>query len=146
MKQNSQHIKQGFKIPDNYFETFSTRLEAKLDTDSILEYAPSTAGFNVPDAYFTDFETRLYSKLQPKETPIFKLSVNKYWVSGIAALFLLSIMLPIFYHTQEVKQTNEAAKEYLEIHADELSTYEVGILLQDSEIEDLENELIYNNI
>lgn len=71
MKQNSQHIKQGFKIPDNYFETFSTRLEAKLDTDSILEYVPSTAGFNLPDAYFTDFETRLYSKLQPKETPPF---------------------------------------------------------------------------
>jgi len=146
MKQNSQHIKQGFKIPDNYFETFSTRLETKLDTDSILEFVPSKTGFNLPNAYFTDFETRLYRKLQPKETPLYKLSVNKYWVSGIAAVFLLSIMLPIFFQAQEVKQTNEAAKEYLEIHADELSTYEVGILLQDSEIEDLENELIYNNI
>jgi len=146
MKQNLKHIDSTFKTPDKYFETFSTRLEAKLDTDSILEFVPSKTGFNLPDAYFTDFETRLYSKLQPKETPLFKLSVNKYWVSGIAAIFLLSIMLPIFFNAQELKQTNEAAKDYLEIHADELSTYEVGILLQDSEIEDLENELIYNNI
>ena len=146
MKQNLKYINSGFKIPDYYFESFSDRLDTKLNSTNIEIRFTNKSVFLVPECYFETLETRIYTNLKAAQTPIFNLSVNKYWISGIAAVFLLSIMLPIFFHAQDVKQTNEAAKEYLEIHANELSTYEVGILLQDSEIEDLENELIYKNI
>lgn len=145
MKSKLQHTNTGFKIPENYFDSFASNLESKLNRNLNLNTKTvHKTGFTLPDTYFIQFESRLLSKLNEK--PVMNLTINKYWISGIAALFLVSIMLPIFYHAQDVKQTHNATKEYLEIHADELSTYEVGILLHDSEIDDLENDLIYNNI
>lgn len=146
MKQNLKHIDSTFKTPDKYFESFSKRLEDEFQAINFKKQVANETIFIVPERYFETFQNRLHIQVKPIAPRTFSLSVNKYWVSGIAAIFLLSIMLPIFFNAQELKQTNEAAKDYLEIHADELSTYEVGILLQDSEIEDLENELIYNNI
>lgn len=146
MKQKINQINSGFKIPKNYFESFSKRLEDELQAIIFKKQITNRTVFLVPERYFETFENRILTKLEPKQTLVFSLKINKYLVSGIAALFLAAIMFPVFYHTEEIKETHEAAKDYLEIHADELSTYEVGVLLQDSEIEDLENELIYNNI
>ena len=35
---------------------------------------------------------------------------------------------------------------YLQMHSEELSVYEVGTMLEEKELIELENELIYNNL
>jgi uncharacterized Fe-S cluster-containing MiaB family protein len=59
---------------------------------------------------------------------------------------LLSITSPLLYTSNEVKNTELAEMSYLELHSNELSVYEVGSMLDDKEIIELENELIYNNL
>ena len=69
-----------------------------------------------------------------------------YKVSGIAAVILLTIISSILYNTAETKNNESAEMSYLQLHSEEVSVYEVGALLDNKEIIELENELIYNNL
>ena len=139
-------IANGFTIPSNYFETFSNELFEKINGEVITQSLPKSAGFIVPEDYFETNEAVVLKTIQSNQSKIINLKSTFYKVSGIAAVLLLSITSPLLYTSNEAKNTELAEMSYLELHSNELSVYEVGSMLDDKEIIELENELIYNNL
>lgn len=139
-------ITNGFTIPSNYFEAFSNELFEKINGEVITQSLPKSTGFIVPENYFKTNEAVVLKTIQSNQSKIINLKSTIYKVSGIAAVFLLSITFPLLYTSNEVKNTELAEMSYLELHSNELSVYEVGSMLDDKEIIELENELIYNNL
>jgi hypothetical protein len=84
----------------------------------------------------------------PEDTQVFPVIFVKTTIpeKRSAAVILLTIIGSILYNTAETKNNESAEMSYLEMHSDEISVYEVGALLDNKEIIELENELIYNNL
>jgi hypothetical protein len=137
-------IKNGFTTPTDYFDTFSDKLFEKISGEVTANLLPETSGFIVPENYFAKNEVELLSKLNHSKTKVISLKATLYKVSGIAAILLLTIVLPLFYNSVETKKNELAEMSYLEINSEELGTYEVGSMLDNNDISELENELIYN--
>ena len=148
MKTNLENnkIKNGFTAPSDYFDTFSDRLFEKISGEVNTTLLPKTSGFIVPDNYFEKNEAKILSKLNHSNTKVIKLKTALYKVSGIAAVLLLTIVSPMLYNSIETKNNELAEMNYLELHSDELDIYEVGSLLENDDLAELENELIYNDL
>lgn len=139
-------IKNGFIIPANYFETFSNEIIGKINGEATTTSIPKTSGFIVPEDFFSLNEVKLLTSLKNTESKVINLKSVVYKISGIAAVILLTIIGSILYNTAETKNNESAEMSYLEMHSDEISVYDVGALLDNKEIFELENELIYNNL
>ena len=139
-------ITKGFTIPSNYFETFSNELFEKINGEVITQSLPKSTGFIVPEDYFETNEAVVLKTIQSNQSKIINLKSTIYKVSGIAAVLLLTIISPMLYHSAETKNNEFVEMSYLQLHSEELSVYEVGSMLDDKELIELENELIYNNL
>lgn len=137
-------IKTGFSTPTDYFDTLSDRLIEKLDGELHLDFLPKTSGFVVPENYFAKNETKILQN--STTTKVIRLKSSVYKVTSIAAVLLLTIVSPILYNSIESKNNELAEISYLEMHAEELSIYEVGSMLDNEDLSELENELIYNDL
>jgi hypothetical protein len=131
-------IKNGFTTPTDYFDTFSDKLFEKISGEV-------TANL-LPENYFAKNEVELLSKINHSKTKVISLKATLYKVSGIAAILLLTIVSPLFYNSVETKNNELAEMNYLEMHSEELGIYEVGSMLDNNDLTELENELIYNNL
>ncbi len=136
----------GFKTPTDYFDTLSDRLFEKINGEVNTTLLPETSGFIVPNNYFESNEAELLSIVQQTETKVISLKTALYKISGIAAVMLLTIVSPMFYNSVETKKNELAEMSYLEMHSEELGIYEVGSMLDNDDLSELENELIYNNL
>lgn len=139
-------ITNGFITPINYFETFSNEIIGKINSASTTTSIPKTPGFIVPEDFFVLNKAKLLTSIKNPEPKVINLKSVFYKVSGIAAVILLTIIGSISYNTAETKNNQSAEMSYLEMHSEEISVYEVGALLNNKEIIELENELIYNNL
>ena len=139
-------IKNGFATPTDYFDTLSDRLFEKINGEVCSNLLPETSGFIVPDNYFEKNEAELLSKINHSKTKVIRLKATLYKVSGIAAVLLLTIVSPMFYNSVETKKNELAEISYLEMHSEELGIYEVGSMLDNEDLAELENELIYNDL
>ena len=139
-------ITNGFTIPSNYFETFSNELFEKINGEVITQSLPKSTGFIVPEDYFETNEAVVLKTIQSNQSKIINLKSTFYKVSGIAAVLLLTIVSPMLYNSAETKNNDFVEMSYLQLHSEELSVYEVGSMLDDKELIELENELIYNNL
>ena len=139
-------IKNGFTTPADYFDTLSDRIFEKINGEVCSNLLPETSGFIVPDNYFEKNEAELLSKINHSKTKVISLKSALYKVSGIAAVLLLTIVSPMLYNTVETRKNELAEMNYLEMHSEELDIYEVGSMLDNEDLAELENELIYNNL
>ena len=139
-------IKNGFTTPTDYFDTLSDRLFEKINGEVNTTLLPETSGFIVPENYFEKNEAELLSKINHSKTKVISLKSALYKVSGIAAVLLLTIVSPMFYNSVETKKNELAEISYLEMHSEELGIYEVGSMLDNEDLAELENELIYNDL
>lgn len=139
-------IKNGFITPTDYFDTLSEKLFEKINGEVKTSLFPETSGFVVPESYFTKNEAEILSRINKSETKVISLKATLYKVSGIAAVLLLTIVSPMFYNSVETKKNDLAEMSYLEMHSEELGIYEVGSMLDNDDLSELENELIYNNL
>lgn len=148
MKVNLENnkITSGFKTPDNYFDELPETILSKWNGEFNSSIIPSNTGFLTPEDYFSKNEEKLVALIPAKKTKVVALRPKLYWVTSMAAVLLLSIMLPLFYNSNEITKTEVATQDYLELNADEITEYEVGNLLDNEDLESLENELIYNNL
>ena len=143
---NNNKIKNGFTTPTDYFDTLSERLFEKLSGEVNTSLLPETSGFIVPDNYFAKNEAKVLSRINRSETKIISLKATFYKVSGIAAVLLLTIVSPMLYNSIETKKNEVAEMNYLEINSEEIGIYEVGSMLDNNDLAELENELIYNDL
>lgn len=96
----------GFKVPENYFEDFETRMMAQLpagEENSIL--SEKSSPFKVPDGYFQQLESQLNEKLgiEDKETrviPLFKRKKLWSYVAGVAAVLAVIFGSVVFNRSQ----------------------------------------------
>ncbi len=139
-------IKNGFTTPIDYFDTLSDRLFEKINGEVNSSSLPETSGFIVPKNYFDKNEAVLLSKINHSKTKVIHLKATLYKVSGIAAVLLLTIVLPMLYNSVETRKNELAEMNYLEMHSEELGIYEVGSMLDNEDLVELENELIYNDL
>jgi len=139
-------IKNGFTTPTDYFDTLSDRIFEKISGDVNTTSFPEATGFVVPENYFNKNEEILLSRMNHSKTKVISLKATLYKVSGIAAVLLLTIVSPMLYNSIETKNNELAEMNYLEMHSEELGIYEVGSMLDNQDLAELENELIYNDL
>ncbi|MES2863665.1 MAG: hypothetical protein V4666_06065 [Bacteroidota bacterium] len=139
-------ITTGFSTPIDYFDTLSDKIFEKISGDVNTTSFPEATGFVVPDNYFTNNEERILGRINHSETKVISLKAMLYKVSGIAAVLLLTIVSPMLYNSMETKKNELAEMNYLEMHSEELGIYEVGSMLDNDDLAELENELIYNDL
>lgn len=139
-------ITTGFTTPTDYFDTLSDQIFEKYNEKVNPRLFPEMSGFVVPENYFTTNEEKLLRKINVSKPKVISLKTTLYKVSGIAAILLLTIVSPLLYNSVETKNTELTEMSYLELHSDELSIYEIGAALDNNELTELENELIYNDL
>lgn len=95
------------------------------------------SGFKIPDHYFDTFSDKVIQQL-PENTqkviPIF--SKTRIWTIAIAAVFVISLSIPIFnaFKTSETELDKETLENYLISHA-EISNDDIVELLDEEDIQ-----------
>lgn len=150
---DKKYKKEGFKVPDGYFEGLNQRLLNRLDQDN--GDLPGDDGFAVPEGYFDSLQDKLSSKIESSEdTKVIRLNPwKKYYLvaASIAALVVIVIGLRLG-QTEEFTFSDLANAEletYLEENDLGLTSYEIAEVLPIEEIEVndiLDNELNEENI
>ncbi|MFK7783051.1 hypothetical protein [Psychroserpens sp.] len=125
----------GFKTPDNYFDSFDTKLKERLaEKESALE--KETSGFKVPDNYFESFDDKVLKQIKD-DKPVIKLRQSFYYIAGIAASLIL--LFSIFISNESADDISvEMVEAYFE--DSDLDSYELAELLTEAEI--LEDDFI----
>ncbi|GAB4157291.1 MAG: hypothetical protein Tsb0033_08960 [Winogradskyella sp.] len=133
MKKDKLHnIKSnGFKIPDNYFESFEDSFFKSLNDNKVID-GINDAGFKVPEGYFDTIDEKVINNLEDK--PVVRLNARKtlYYVAGIAASLLL--LFAIFINDGD--KTQELSAEMVETYFEnsDLDSYELAELLVNADI------------
>lgn len=65
------------KIPEGYFESFSSELLSRIKQDDFLEGLPRVMPFETPSGYFTDLGDKLSKVIQQQSSPDFIDSLPK---------------------------------------------------------------------
>src|SRR5210317_1923754 len=99
MKKTDENRK-GFRVPEDYFESFDTRLMTRLKADS-------KKGLNVPEGYFEDFEVK-----PPRNRP----DVRKLiWLSAAASILL--------FFGVKYMDTNQTTLDLADLEQEEMSSW-----------------------
>ena len=137
-------IKPGFKVPEDYFETFEDNFLNEIK----LKNAVNDSGFELPEGYFETFDEALLKniKAEIKPTKVIRFSRKKiiYYLSGVAAALLLLItLIPGFSN----KDNNDVSVELVQTYFDnsEMNAYELGELLLESEFLEEDFSIIETN-
>jgi len=144
--ENPKNIPKGadYKIPENYFVDFQERLHVQIEFEKIVGIKKAT-GFTVPEGYFAHFPEKVSQQIKQTTHPTKVVSLFKtkwiYAVASVAAMLLFLLILEPF-DTQYTFDTieNDTIAEYLETNT-VLSSYDVGELLTDEELENISNTI-----
>lgn len=145
MKKN---IKNPFKTPQNYFDSFEDKLMDKLSTkESVM---PKARGFTVPDNYFDTFNDKLTSKLN-KETNVIPLYPIKKIMAIAASIAAIAIIF-LGYNWNRTEElsisdlANTDIEAYFENNEFDLTSYEIAEVLPftDTEFSNMLNSSIEN--
>lgn len=135
MKEHKSHNRKstGFKTPDNYFESFESKVFdrlAKKETIKGLE----NHGFEAPKDYFDTLEERIFKKINEEDKLVIQFKSRKtfYSIAGIAASLI--ILLAVFFNTSQ--STEILSVEMVEAYLanSDLNSYELAQLLSDADL------------
>lgn len=103
MKKNRlPYEKGGFKVPENYFEEFESRMLRQV---ALEEKQFGDSPFKVPNHYFEQLEGRVFEKLEaPKKGKIISLNNRRTWsyVASIAAVLAVLLTSVVFTDAQKI--------------------------------------------
>lgn len=126
-----------FKIPENYLDSFTTKLMVKLTDEVIVEKKQD--GFKVPDNYFDSLHDTLSQKIQRPQPKVVQLNPFKkyYYVAAVAAVLLIFVGLNYDSETEITFDHLEisAIESFIYEDALEFSTYELAEMLPIDEVE-----------
>ncbi len=132
--------KGGFKVPDNYFESFENKLSKRIHSDPIEKAAlhpKIDSGLKAPEDYFDELENRIVHQIvsQKENKKIISLfnRKNLIYVSGIAAMLALIFSISVNNQKSVSFKDIEIADiyAYFEDGNVELSTKEIALLISD---------------
>lgn len=135
---NKQNSKNPFKIPDNYFESFDSRLKNKLSQG--MSSIPEEEGFVVPDGYFDTVHDAVLKRLDTQESNIIQLNAYKkyyYWAASIAAIFVVALVLNLNSSPEPTFESlaDSDIDNYFENNDIDLSSYEIAEFIEVDQLE-----------
>ena len=97
-------------------------------------------GYTTPEGYFDDFDTQLFKKIalknSPKVIPFYQ--KRPVWMSSIAAVFVLGLLLTVFYKQNSTNVSADELTSYL-IENQNISSLDMVHYLDETDLETLEN-------
>lgn len=149
--------KQGFSIPENYFN----HLEEDCNIQLFLSDLPQKTGMKVPDNYFNAFEDNLLTELALQKSKKVKILKLIKIVSSVAAVFFISFGLGRYFMNLQKLSDNDFEQltvystaqindyELANIYEKELEQIEITDFITTDEIEsylqnDVENVIYYD--
>lgn len=150
---DKKYKKEGFRVPDGYFEGLNKRLMDRIDEDVVD--LPKDDGFAVPENYFDSLQDKLNSRIEADEEPrVIQLKPWKkfYFVAAsVAAIAIIVIGLRLGSADEFTFSdlANTELESYFYDNDVELTSYEMAEVLPVEEIEVndiLDNELNEENI
>lgn len=97
------------------------------------------SGFSIPEGYFEQLEAKILKQLPEKEVKVISVWKRKtLWVSGIAAIFTVTLGIVFFqnnYNQETTTLTDFVAYE-------DVSTYEIAEHLTDNDIAEIEKNIL----
>lgn len=139
-KNNINNIENsGFKVPEDYFNSFDDRLTNKLNEKQLSDI--KTPGFKIPDDYFTSLEDKIMQRAESKQIPTIKLRTKNrlYYIAGIAASLILIAAIFLNRNT-DTSISIEMVETYFENSS--LDSYELAELLSEADLLDDDFKLI----
>ena len=136
----------GFNVPDGYFD----RLEDQLDHYIDQAILPESHGMHTPEGYFEGMEDRIMEawKAEQRTGKIIPLYRRRevQWISAIAAVLLLTLMVlrPDTGSPDQIDQLSAIQMEDFLMEEMEWDVYELGDLMEDSEIEVLPDSELFS--
>ncbi|MCK8523035.1 hypothetical protein M0D21_15765 [Aquimarina sp. D1M17] len=141
MKKDKLHKNnRGFKVPENYFDSFEDRLAKAISSEEKENLIPNTktaSGFKVPENYFDNFDKRLEQHIATERNKGKVITLfsrrNMLYLSGIAAMIAIIISLSIDKKTQLDFNAIQIADihEYITEGNIELSDQEIASLFEE---------------
>ncbi|WP_298551060.1 hypothetical protein [uncultured Algibacter sp.] len=127
----------GFKLPNDYFESFDEKIFSKLNIENKLD-SIRKPGFKVPDNYFESLDNKILNNTlntnEPKVVQLFS-KRNLIYISSIAAAILLLFNLSVFENKPSFDNLDiETVQNYIE--DENISSYEIAALFIDEHIEE----------
>lgn len=114
-----------------------------------LEFKNNTkhdTGFRVPEGYFEAFENQIMQQI-PTETgtsnnTVISLFHRKHiWMSSIAAVFVVTIAIPVYFNSTAKSSLESSAIEHYLVQQQNISTTDIVPHLSDDDISDLAHSL-----
>ncbi|NNE33139.1 MAG: hypothetical protein HKN40_12305 [Winogradskyella sp.] len=135
MKKNKIHniSATGFKVPDNYFESFDAKLNERIKDQDLIE-GIKTPGFTIPNNYFEGVDNQVFKKLQEEEKPVIQLFNRRSYlvVASLAASIIFLFSIFINGESNDESLSIDMVEAYLENR--DLSSYELAQLLSDADL------------
>lgn len=127
----------GFKTPEDYFNSFTDNLMIKLSEELTIE--KKVDGFTIPDTYFDSLYQNIQNKIHTPESKVIKLNAFKkyYYVAAVAAVVLIFIGISLTNKT-EITFDDIAISDienYFDDNELDMSTYELAQMLPIDELE-----------
>jgi hypothetical protein len=104
-----------------------------------------SSGFNIPEDYFETFENKimdnlpLMKQLPEKEVKVISFfKTRKMWFSGVAAVLVLSILIPVYF---SYTKTNYLTTEEYLAYDTNCTTEDIAEQLTDDDINEIEESL-----
>ena len=116
---DKKYKKEGFKVPDGYFEGLNQRLLNRLDKDDLD--LPEDDGFAIPEGYFDGLHDKLSSRIgSPQENKVIKLNPwKKYYLVAASVAALIVIVIGFRLGQPEEFTFSDLANAELESYLDE---------------------------
>ena len=125
-----------FKIPGNYFQELEHSL---IENAKAIKVEKS---LSTPKNYFNTLEKEILKKIYPEKKPLFNVRRITISFTSIAASFLILFILNPFEATKTMTE-DQAFNNYLEsYYLEDLDSYEMLSMIEDSEIEKIVNTSI----
>ena len=84
---NNINNNSAFKVPENYFENFSQKIETRIFEENIKKQFGNKNPFNVPENYFENFKSDIFGKRKNKFARIIK--ITRPWLSAAAGIIII---------------------------------------------------------
>ncbi len=100
------------------------------------------SGFKVPDNYFENFSEQIMQQLPEKKTKTVSIfAYKKYWIYGAAAVFFVSISVPLINHFNSNSEiSDENIESYMTFNYN-ISEHDLASLLDENDIQQMKIDL-----
>ena len=132
---DKQH-KEGFDLPNDYFEEFETRLFSRIN----IETLPKDSGFKAPEGYFNELDQRILDQVKKPihEVKVISILSRKtiLYAASIAAIAVLIFSLAT--NNNEVLSIDDiefsSIKTYIEEGNIEIENSDLSLLFTEEEL------------